>query len=300
MKEGHTMSSRSSEFDVIVVGAGVGGAAFALALAHTHDLNILVVDRHPGPGNINRGESLLPPVTRLLAEWGALARVRAAGALTVARMQFHHYRAGLLLDVPLALPDVTDPYLVLPHPEIERVLVDAAAATSRVEMRYRRRVVRILEEGARVRGVVLGTPDGGEEAVRARLVVGADGAASMVRAALGITLPRVPYDHALFISTSTGRPVIPTSCAPSSTPTAASSSSPASAVSGSRRSSTPGTNTSSAPARRPRSSRASRIARRSSRGVSRRPSGCTSTSSGADTRRATRPAAPCCSGTRST
>ena len=199
MSRSHTVASRSGEFDVIVVGAGVGGAAFALALTHAHDLRVLVVDRHTGPGNINRGESLLPPVTRLLAEWGALDRVRAAGALTVARMQFHHHRAGLLLDVPLALPGVTDPYLVLPHPEIERVFVEAAAATSRVEMRYGQRVTRIVEDGGRVRGIALDTPRGDEEEIRARLVVGADGAASTVRAALGIELPRIPYGHALFI-----------------------------------------------------------------------------------------------------
>jgi len=199
MSRSDTMASRSSEFDVIVAGAGVGGASFALALTHAHDLRVLVVDRHAGPGNINRGESLLPPVTRLLAEWGALDRVRAAGALTVTRMQFHHHHAGLLLDVPLTLPGATDPYLVLPHPEIERVLIEAAAATSRVEMRYGRRVTRIIEDGGRVRGIVLDTPRGGEEEIRARLVVGADGAASTVRAALGIGLPRIPYAHALFI-----------------------------------------------------------------------------------------------------
>ncbi|HEV8584409.1 MAG TPA: NAD(P)/FAD-dependent oxidoreductase [Methylomirabilota bacterium] len=193
------MRDSTTAFDVIVVGAGVGGAAFALALARAHDLRVLVIDRHQGPGNINRGESLLPPVTRLLAEWRALDRVRAAGALTVARMQFHHHRAGLLLDVPLTLPGVTDPYLVLPHPEIERVFVEAAAATGRVQMRYGRRVTRIVEDGGRVTGVVLDTPRGGEEEIRARLVVGADGAASKVRGALGIELPRVPYDHALFI-----------------------------------------------------------------------------------------------------
>ncbi len=187
------------QFDVIVVGAGVGGAAFALALAHAFDLRVLVVDRHPGPGNINRGESLLPPVTKLLKEWGALDRCRAGGAREVSRMQFFHYRAGLLLDVPLALPGVHDPYLVLPHPEIERLFVESAQATSRVQMRYRSRVVRLLEEGGRVCGVALTTEGSSEQEIRARLVVGADGASSAVRAALGIELPRLPYDHALFI-----------------------------------------------------------------------------------------------------
>ncbi len=187
------------EVDVIIVGAGVGGASCALALAKAHNLRILLVERHLGPGNLNRGESLLPPITALLRRWGALDRCRAAGAREVGRMQFFHYRAGLLLDVPLTLPGVTDPYLVLPHPEIERVIVETAQETGRVEIRYRTRVVRLLENGGRVCGAVLASDGCREEEVRARLVVGADGAASAVRAAVGIELPRTQYNHALFI-----------------------------------------------------------------------------------------------------
>lgn len=187
------------EFDAIIAGAGVGGAACALGLAQAHNLRILLVERHAGPGNLNRGESLLPPATALLKEWGALARCRAAGAREVNRMQFFHYRAGLVLDVPLRLPGVVDPYLVLPHPDIERVLVETAQATGRVEIRYRTRVVRLLDDGGRVSGVVLSSERGGEEAVRARLAVGADGAASIVRTGLGIEFPRAQYNHALFI-----------------------------------------------------------------------------------------------------
>ncbi|HEV3112372.1 MAG TPA: NAD(P)-binding protein [Candidatus Binataceae bacterium] len=92
------------QWDVIIAGAGVGGAACALALAHAHDLRILLVERHPGPGNLNRGESLLPPVTALLRKWGALERCRDAGAREVGHMQFFHHRDGLLLDVLCACP----------------------------------------------------------------------------------------------------------------------------------------------------------------------------------------------------
>lgn len=190
--------SADRSYDVVVVGAGVGGASFALALAHAHNVRVLVVDRHAGPGNINRGESLLPPVTALLREWGGLDRCLAAGARPVNRMRFFHHRVGLVLDVPLALPHVRDPYLVLPHPEIERVLVETAEATGHVEMRYRSRVVGMVEDGSRVAGVVL-HGERGEETIRARVVVGADGAASVVRRAIGIELPRRSYDHALFI-----------------------------------------------------------------------------------------------------
>jgi 2-polyprenyl-6-methoxyphenol hydroxylase-like FAD-dependent oxidoreductase len=189
----------SRDFDVIVVGAGVGGAACALALAHAHDLRILVLDAHPGPGNINRGESLLPPVTALLDQWGALDRCRAAGARKVSTMQFHHHRAGLVLEMPLTLPGVRSPYLVLPHPEIERALVETAEATSRIEMRYRSRVARLIEEEGRVSGVALAGEGGEERLIRARLVVGADGSSSIVRRSIGIDLPRMSYAHSLFI-----------------------------------------------------------------------------------------------------
>jgi 2-polyprenyl-6-methoxyphenol hydroxylase-like FAD-dependent oxidoreductase len=94
---------------------------------------------------------------------------------------------------------MTDPYLVLPHPEIERVMVQAAEATGRVEIRYRTRVARLLSEGDRVCGAVLAQEHGAEQETRAHLVIGADGAASAVRNGLQIALARTPYNHALFI-----------------------------------------------------------------------------------------------------
>jgi 2-polyprenyl-6-methoxyphenol hydroxylase-like FAD-dependent oxidoreductase len=187
------------DYDVIIVGAGVGGAACALGLAHAHPLRILLLERHAGPGNINRGESLLPPVTGLLKRWGALDRCYAAGALPMGSMEFHHHREGLLLDVPLTLPHVHDPYLVLPHPAIERVFVEAAEATGRVEIRYDTRFVRLLEADGRVHGAVIRQNGGPEQGIRARVVVGADGFNSAVRAGLGIPLPRTQYGHSLFI-----------------------------------------------------------------------------------------------------
>src|SRR5438067_261829 len=69
-EEAGTMSRLSvEEFDVVVVGAGVGGAAFALALAHAYPLRVLLIERHPGPGKINRGDSLLPAITAHLPRW---------------------------------------------------------------------------------------------------------------------------------------------------------------------------------------------------------------------------------------
>jgi 2-polyprenyl-6-methoxyphenol hydroxylase-like FAD-dependent oxidoreductase len=189
---------KGDDYDVVIVGAGVGGAAFALALAHEFPLRVLLLERHTGPGKINRGDSLLPAITAHLERWQALDRCRAAGARELPRMQVFHHRAGLLMETRLDSLGLRHPYLVLPHPEIERALTEAAVATGRVAVRYRCRVARLLEEGASVCGVVLHGDDDAEETIRARLVVGADGANSTVRAALGIPLPRRPYDHSYF------------------------------------------------------------------------------------------------------
>jgi 2-polyprenyl-6-methoxyphenol hydroxylase-like FAD-dependent oxidoreductase len=188
----------AAEFDVLIVGGGVGGAALALALAHAHPVRVLVIERRPGPGNINRGDSLLPAVTRHLKVWGALDRFMAAGANPVSKMQVFHHRGGLLLEAPLLGPDGS-PYLVLPHPEIERNLADAARATGRVEFRFKTSLRTLLQSDGRVRGARIVDGNGVEETIAARLVVGADGSNSAVREHLEVPFLSVPYDTGYYI-----------------------------------------------------------------------------------------------------
>ena len=191
----------TADFDVLIVGGGVGGAALALALGHAYPLRILLTERRPGPGNANRGDSLLPAVTAHLSAWGALDRLREAGARPLSTIQvYDDAGARLLLQAPLVPPGSPAPYLVLPHPKIEGVLLAAARATGRVEVRYRSRAEHLLEEDGQVRGARLVDEEGGAaREVTASLVVGADGASSKLRAALGIPLDCAPYDHSFFI-----------------------------------------------------------------------------------------------------
>jgi 2-polyprenyl-6-methoxyphenol hydroxylase-like FAD-dependent oxidoreductase len=185
------------DHDAIVVGAGVGGAALALALAH-RGARVLLVERRAGPGNINRGDSVLPAVTRHLAAWGVLDRFLEAGAAPVRKMQVFHATRGFLMEAPLADP-AGHPYVVLPHPEIERVLTESGRRTGRVEVRYLTKVSALLEEDGRVCGVTLVDRAGYASTATARLVIGADGASSIVRQRLSIPLPLRPYAAGYYI-----------------------------------------------------------------------------------------------------
>jgi 2-polyprenyl-6-methoxyphenol hydroxylase-like FAD-dependent oxidoreductase len=188
----------AADFDVLIVGGGVGGAALALALAHQHPVRVLVIERRSGPGNINRGDSLLPAVTRHLKAWGALDRFVAAGANPITKMQVFHHRGGFLLEAPLIGPDGS-PYLVLPHPQIEQNLADAARATGHVEFRFKTSLRRLLQVGGRVTGARIVDAHGAEETVNARVVVGADGSGSAVRDQLEVPFLSTPYETGYYI-----------------------------------------------------------------------------------------------------
>ncbi len=204
-------ASAAAEYDVLIVGAGVGGAALALALVSGYGLRVAVIDRRSGPGNINRGDSLLPAVTATLREYGALPALLSAGARPLAKMQVFHHRLGRLLEAPLSAGPAeagrgAAPYLVLAHPEIERALLHTAVHgpqnRGQAEVRYRCRLRALLRDEVHGSQRVVGarvTSEGGEQTLRARLVVGADGAASTVRELLGLSLPTRAYDHGYYI-----------------------------------------------------------------------------------------------------
>jgi geranylgeranyl reductase family protein len=153
------------DWDLVVVGAGPAGSAAALgALHHDPSLRVLLLDREEFPRDKPCGDGIAPHVFDALAAvgvedlhagWEPLHRfdVTHAGTTAAARMR--------------------RPVWVIPRSVFDARLLARATAAGAQLRRHRART--LVRDADRV----------GVDDLRARVVVGADGAASMVRAALG-------------------------------------------------------------------------------------------------------------------
>ena len=163
------------DYDVVIVGGRCAGASLAIRLARA-GLRVCVLDRAHFPSDVPSTHGIQPAGVAILRElgcYGTLAALtepieRATVVVEDARMEFDG--ASALLGAPM---------LNLRRAALDAVLLEAAA-TAGAEVRTRTVVTGLREECGRLTGVV--TPDG---PVRARLVVGADGARSTVARLVG-------------------------------------------------------------------------------------------------------------------
>ena len=170
------MASAPAHWDLVVVGAGPAGAATALgALRADPGLRVALLDRADFPRDKACGDGVAPHVLDLLAEVGVTGVVD--DRIPVGRLRLG--RDGLVAERRMARPA-----WVVPRRVLDARLVDAAVAAGARFLRHRVRDLRQYTDA-----VVL---DG---EISAAVVVGADGAHSAVRRALG--RPRGPMALAL-------------------------------------------------------------------------------------------------------
>lgn len=159
--------SAFSDWDLIVVGAGPAGTSTALSAIHAGPrLRVLLLDRADFPRDKSCGDGIAPHVFDRLSRigvtgvedgWTPLTRLELArGASSVSR--------------PMARP-----VYVIPREVFDARLVERAVAAGATLVRHRVADVRVTDEG-----IVL---DG---RFRAPVVVGADGAHSVLRGHLGL------------------------------------------------------------------------------------------------------------------
>lgn len=201
--------------EVVIVGAGGGGAVLGLALAQK-GISTVVLEQAPGPPGGLRGEILQPNGQQVLDRLGLLGQLPPDATKSV--RLFHFCRVGderegacprgekpvlagrgrvgmptpgaggwerlCTVDYAMLPPPYNRAIVTLPnvaHHTILRALESRAPGALRYGVRFRG----LLREGSRVVGVEAEC-EGKSLTISAKLVVGADGAFSKVREALGI------------------------------------------------------------------------------------------------------------------
>lgn len=172
--------------DVVIVGAGGGGAVLGLALAQKGIENI-VLEQAPGPPAGLRGEILQPNGQQILDRLGVLSKLPADATRSV--RHFHFCKVGgcerlCTVDYDTLPPPYNRAIVTLPNAAHHAILGSLEKAAPGA-LRYGATFKGLKREGGRVVGVDV--ERGGQAAtISAKLVVGADGAFSKVREALGI------------------------------------------------------------------------------------------------------------------
>ncbi|GAA2719152.1 FAD-dependent monooxygenase [Cellulomonas aerilata] len=177
--------------DVLVVGAGPTGLALAAEL-HAHGVRPRVVDRHQDRVHESRALALQPRTLEVLAGRGISDRLVARGNRAV-RLRVHTARRTV--EVPLfdiGLDDTSYPYLLfLSQAETESVLGEHLRSGG-VTLERGVELVGLTQDDD---GVTCRVRDGSgtDRTVRARYVVGCDGARSTVRRLTGIAFRGAAY-----------------------------------------------------------------------------------------------------------
>jgi 2-polyprenyl-6-methoxyphenol hydroxylase-like FAD-dependent oxidoreductase len=179
-------SADTVQTDVVVIGAGGGGAVLGLALAQK-GIRTLVLEQAPGPPTGLRGELLQPNGQQILDRLGVLSKLPSDATRDV--RYFHFCRSGgerlCTVDYGVLPAPYNRAIVTLPNVAHHAILGELEKAAPGA-LRYRAKFKGLLREGTRVVGVEADC-NGQATKIAAKLVVGADGAFSKVRDALGVS-----------------------------------------------------------------------------------------------------------------
>ncbi|WP_051788571.1 FAD-dependent oxidoreductase [Streptomyces sp. NRRL S-575] len=198
----NTPSARADDrrtTDVLVVGAGPTGLMLGCLLRH-HGVDCTVIDRREDIDPRTRAVMVHAAALEILDTLGLRTAVEDRGVRQL-RIDFHTHHDALFT-VDFTGLDTAFPYYVnVPQPEVEAVLAHHFTATGGRLLRGLRYTGHQEDEhGVTART----TTDGGSpDTITARHLVGADGASSTVRTALGIDFPGITYPMSYLLAEGT-------------------------------------------------------------------------------------------------
>ncbi|MGS2804966.1 NAD(P)/FAD-dependent oxidoreductase [Nocardia sp. MW-W600-9] len=169
-------------YDVIVVGTRVAGSPLAMLLAR-QGYRVLAVDRATFPSDTPSTHYIHQAGLGFLKSWGLLDTVVATGCPPIRHLNFTY--------TDIVIPGMADPSadgidaVYCPRRTVlDKILVDAAGESG-AELIEGFTVTGLLRDGDRVAGIRGRVGEGPEQEFRAKLVVGADGANSIVAKEVG-------------------------------------------------------------------------------------------------------------------
>jgi 2-polyprenyl-6-methoxyphenol hydroxylase-like FAD-dependent oxidoreductase len=173
---------------ILIVGAGPTGLTAAIELAR-RGLKPRIISRNDGPVHESRALGISRRSLDILAPSGATARLREIGH----RIRALNLRTAKRPLFRVPFPGADDPVpllMIVPQSEIEQVLVETLRGLG-VEVEWQTEL-RELHLPATPRATIRGP--GGDEILTPDIVIGADGAHSRTRHALGIGFPGGAYE----------------------------------------------------------------------------------------------------------
>ncbi len=176
--------------DVAVVGAGPAGSATTILLAE-RGWSVCLLDKAEFPRRKMCGEYLSPEAGRVLDRLGVLKAVDAAGAQPLSGMRIVAPDGTALVgSYPTGgrWRGYRDHALAVRRDILDGILLERARSLP-VQVRERHRVTALTIQGHTVTGVRGEDGEGRPFEIACRLLIGADGRASMVARALGLVQP---------------------------------------------------------------------------------------------------------------
>jgi putative polyketide hydroxylase len=185
------MHRRTTE--VLIVGAGPAGLAAGLTLAG-YGVDVLLVERRSSTSPLPRATAVSTRTMELIRSWGLEQEVRAHevdvdftawGAASLSAAGGAMYRLGFPTRREAAALSPTAPAVVA-QDRLEPVLLRQLRTFDNVHVRFDSEFVAVQQDGSGAIVTLRDRSSGAESVVHCRFVIGADGAHSAVRQAVGI------------------------------------------------------------------------------------------------------------------
>jgi salicylate hydroxylase len=169
---------------VLIVGGGIGGLATALACARG-GFQVHVLERSSAFSEVGAGIQLGPNATRILRDWDLMDRLKSVACFPRTLRACNAITGELVGEKKLgesAIKRYGAPYATISRPDMHSLLLTAIAQRSGVEVNLGYEVTAVTQDESAVHLQVQAGDSGRQEVMDSKLVVGADGVWSRVRA----------------------------------------------------------------------------------------------------------------------